>query len=476
MRLVVLVTSILIACGPGAREQSCNGADCTGDCQSGDTRSCYTGAQGTQDVGECRGGQQTCTGGQWGACEGQVTPRGEVCGNGKDEDCDGKVDEDTDLDGDGYTTCGGDCCDSTTECSNPAEVNPGAFDVPGDGIDNDCDGIVDEGVSLCDTGLNSWSSDPMDYAQALDTCGWAVDGTLTLADGTGVPDSRQYSIRHHFGSKVMPQGGVSMVLLSSGAAAGKGDTAPDYHDFVSYSSPNSSGFPADFFAANGGKLPNAPGCPEPDDSKAYDPVMLTLHLKVPTNAHSFSLMTDFFSSEFPEFTCSPYNDFFVILLDSSYSGTPANPADKNLAFYQPPNTDMKVPVGVNLAHGDTGLFTQCVNGRTGCLGTAGSISTCTGTEQLMDTGMDDPDSGECDSNSLKGGATGWLKTSGNVVPREIITLRIAIWDTSDHLYDSLAVIDGFQWSADPATPGTVIYRERPRVAPSSSISAPRTSR
>ncbi len=472
-RIVVLVCSIcLFACGPSPRERDCDGGlGCQADCNPGDHRACYTGAQGTEGVGLCTGGMQTCTaGGQWGDCNGEVTPRGEICGNNLDDDCDGKVDENTDNDGDGWTTCQGDCCDSTNECGNPSEVNPGAFDVPGDGVDNDCNGVVDDTVALCDQTLMSNSSNPLDYAKAIDLCQsttmadrtWGVlDAKLTLADGTGVPDPNEYSIRHHFGSRLQPQGGVSFMLISSGAAAGRGDSAPDYHDFVSYESNNTSGFPADFLSANGGKLPNAPGCPDPIDTAAYDPVMLTLHVRVPTNAHSFSLKSNFYSAEFPEFTCSPYNDFFVILLDSAYTGQPANPTDKNLAFYEAPNSTAKVPVGVNLASGNTGLFTQCVNGSTGCDGTPGSISTCTSTDELMQTGMDDPDSGACDTNSLKGGATGWLTTSGNVNPGEIITLRIAIWDTSDHLYDSLAVIDGFQWSVDSSTPGTVIFRGTP---------------
>jgi len=184
--------------------------------------------------------------------------------------------------------------------------------------------------------------------------------------------------------------------------------------------------------------------------------MLTLTIRVPTNANSFKLNMNFFSSEFPEYTCSPYNDFFVILLDSMYNGMPANPSDKNLAFYQ--NGNNIYPVGVNLASGNTGLFTQCVNGTTGCLGTGGTISTCMGTTELAGTGLDTPLPGECDSNSLEGGGTGWLTTTGNVVPGEIIKLRIAIWDTSDHVLDSLAVIDGFTWSVDTSNPGTVILR------------------
>jgi hypothetical protein len=148
-----------------------------------------------------------------------------------------------------------------------------------------------------------------------------------------------------------------------------------------------------------------------------------------------------------------------VLLDSAYAGASPNPVDKNLAFYQPMGSMQKYPVGVNLAAGNTGLFTQCVNGRTGCAGGAvtGTINTCTSTAQLASTGLDTASSGECNTNSLQGGGTGWLVTSGNVKPGEIIKLRIAIWDTSDHRLDSIAAIDAFEWSVDLAQPGTVIF-------------------
>jgi hypothetical protein len=41
-----------------------------------------------------------------------------------------------------------------------------------------------------------------------------------------------------------------------------------------------------------------------------------------------------------------------------------------------------------------------------------------------------------------------------VVPGEVITLRIAIWDTSDAAFDSVALIDNFQWNIEPTVPGT----------------------
>ncbi|MBI5482047.1 MAG: hypothetical protein HY906_24540 [Deltaproteobacteria bacterium] len=95
------------------------------------------------------------------------------CTNGKDDDCDGLIDcADTadcaddpyctascpDEDGDGYTAawCGGtDCCDNGTEQSLGCDpttapgINPGATEICGDGIDQNCDGIDDP--CACDT-------------------------------------------------------------------------------------------------------------------------------------------------------------------------------------------------------------------------------------------------------------------------------------------------------------------------------------
>ena len=48
-----------------------------------------TGTGGTMNVGVCRAGTQTCAGGVWSACNGQVLPSGEAC-NGEDDDCNGK--------------------------------------------------------------------------------------------------------------------------------------------------------------------------------------------------------------------------------------------------------------------------------------------------------------------------------------------------------------------------------------------------
>lgn len=67
------------------------------------------------------------------------SPAASELANGVDDNCDGQVDEGTanaDSDGDGYTPSGGDCDDSS------AAVHPGRTEVVGTGVDEDCDGTA----------------------------------------------------------------------------------------------------------------------------------------------------------------------------------------------------------------------------------------------------------------------------------------------------------------------------------------------
>jgi hypothetical protein len=204
--------------------------------------------------------------------------------------------------------------------------------------------------------------------------------------------------------------------------------------------------PADWLAGNGGQLPTYPNCPAPITQTVYDSVMLTLTMRVPTNASALSIDVSFLSAEFPEWVCSSYNDYFVALLDTTYDGTPPHHADNNIAVYVASNGG-RHPLGVNLAYGNTGLFTQCVNGTLNCaaMTMAASANTCGGISQLVGTGFDVADPGNCDANSLTGGSTGWLRIAGNVVPGEIITLRFALWDTGDSSLTSTVLLDNLIW-------------------------------
>ncbi len=121
---------------PGATER-CNGTDdnCNGSTDEGfgvgGTCACPSGGGGT-GVLSCRadGTGTTCTFGP------------ETCGNGVDDDCDGTVDDGCGVDADGDTHSPPLDCDDT----NPA-VYPGAREVC-DGVDNDCDGLSDEDLVL----------------------------------------------------------------------------------------------------------------------------------------------------------------------------------------------------------------------------------------------------------------------------------------------------------------------------------------
>ena len=83
----------------------------------------------------------------------------EVDGNGIDDDCDGLADNvngmpsasSSDNDSDGVSIAAGDCNDT-----NPS-VYVGHAEIVGDLIDNDCDGLADEGVD------NTPSSDTSDH-------------------------------------------------------------------------------------------------------------------------------------------------------------------------------------------------------------------------------------------------------------------------------------------------------------------------
>lgn len=84
------------------------------ECTSGQTMSCDTGLQGV-----CEAGTLTCAGGSWSACAQNVQASAEICDDGLDNDCDGSVDEGcvtNPVCGDGYcngeetcVSCPGDC-------------------------------------------------------------------------------------------------------------------------------------------------------------------------------------------------------------------------------------------------------------------------------------------------------------------------------------------------------------------------------
>lgn len=150
--------------------------DC--DCNPGATQSCYSGPEGTQGVGLCHPGKQQCSdAGSWGSCADELTPIDEAC-NGVDDDCDGDIDEDF-----GSETCGEGICQVTVDtCADgePARCVPGkpATEIC-NGLDDDCDAEIDEGCSCLDGEQQPCYGGPMG-TQDVGVC---VGGTQTCVGG-----------------------------------------------------------------------------------------------------------------------------------------------------------------------------------------------------------------------------------------------------------------------------------------------------
>ncbi len=121
-----------------------------------------------------------------------VHPTAEEYYNGVDDDCDGIIDEDTegyDDDEDGYSELEGDCDDDDDD------VYPGAPETC-DGLDNDCDTLVDEGTSCVDDDGDGWTEadgdcdddDDDTYPGAPET----PDGADNDCDGTADEGTSAY--------------------------------------------------------------------------------------------------------------------------------------------------------------------------------------------------------------------------------------------------------------------------------------------
>ncbi len=463
-------------------------------CKPGDEKECYPSITTGYEIvfgGDslCKKGKKVCLEtGKWSnECGGSVMPAVEDCEkNGIDENCDGKVDNVDDLDGDGYTVCDGDCCESTDCASDPKLVNPGAVEIIGNGVNDDCsDATPDDKAASCDTGLTEAATDPIHYAKAMDICQATTDGGKSwglISAKFVFPDGDEKS--DDLPSHTVPEGAHKIKGLYGSL------TTPKLGEKMTYlktATTTNSGLPDDWFMAHGEKIPNAEGCPdvrmeeEEDYFDANDAVMFELKIRVPSNAFGFSVNTYFYSTEYPKWVCSPFNDIFVMLLDSTYQAPEdkpelANPYDKNLAVYIPVVGGTQYPVGVNLASqiipydaNGLGLFRHCKDQQvaiandhpedfdmkpfdyTGCLEDDGNGNT--GIDYLKDTDFANL-KGSLYAEDGYGGGTGWLVSRGNVVPGETITLRFAIWNTSDHALPSAVLIDNFQWLSAASKPGT----------------------
>jgi hypothetical protein len=378
---------------------------------------------------------------------------------------------DDDKDHDGYTVGQGDCND----CDKA--VNPGALDVPGNKVDEDCNATADDEPADCEAGL-PLDGDATAAARALGICrtarldaqgrdrSWGlIKAAYVFPDGSSAgtmltdpsckkigtaPNPLSHGILPTFGKLVKARRGPAMVALSSGIArSGVNDvepfgSSPDGADMCTRSRAP-MGFPISSEATCGDprRFPGLPPGilpPAEDPTIANDAIALELVIRAPTNASALSFDFDFHTYEYSDFVCSEYNDHFVALLQSKAADLPAN---HNIAFDSQGN-----PVSVN-----NGFVEVCdrftYRGRKNGMPFTREFPCKLGNGELAGTGFEEH------------AATGWLQTRANVIPGEDITLRFAVWDAGDSILDSTVLLDNFTWDAKPGT--TVTTRAPPVV-------------
>ena len=447
----------------GDTANGCESTTAECECTDNETKSCYYGPAGTENVGACKAGTMTCTAHRWGPCEGMVVPRNHYQCKDQIEDptqndlnCDGKVDGTEDYDKDGVSICEGDCCDisgqnsACTNIKNPEVILPGNFEIPNDKIDNNCNGQVDEVPQNCTANYTHGTDLTSDaarndagiqLARAMDICDDASTAGYGLVSATvnsltqGVPGSpalgNAINVFPELGNPpiIKPKLGNSFAGISSGNF--QNASLSERYSFA-----DTGTIPPKYHSAHGNLLQSIAGCPTANNIN--DALALTIELKAPQNATGFQFDFRFFSHEYPVYICSRYNDFFIVLLTSTASGIPA---DTNIVFDKNGN-----PVSVNNAFFTTCNPMSCFSSFD-CMTaiyTQGCINnSCQTVYGACPDGNNDLAAFIGVTNT--GGATAWLTTKAPIVGGETFTLDFIIWDTGDHSLDSAAIIDNFRW-------------------------------
>lgn len=179
-------------CGNGVDDDD-NGLIDDG-CSCGDTttQSCYPGDSADLGRGACVAGTQTCTGAGdlsgWGECLGAVLPSEDVCGDGIDQDCNGVVDDGADCCSEGMIEG---CYDGPPATEGVGVCSPGTRTCTG-GVFGDCIGQkLPAANEFCDNGLDDNCNGALDefcggscpFGDVATCCGNVAGGEPDVCNG-----------------------------------------------------------------------------------------------------------------------------------------------------------------------------------------------------------------------------------------------------------------------------------------------------
>ena len=300
--------------------------------------------------------------------------------------------------------------------------------------------------TICDDGIALTDADPLSAARAIELCQPSqdspglIEAKYVRADGSPAPPTSalQFGIMDNFGANVLPRAGNRMLVLSTGYARIPGQ--PDICGSIMCSAGGQGVAPPGF-------PDNPPECtwsgsPPEYLTSIYDDIGLEVRLKAPDDATGYQFAFKLYSFEYPEFVCSPYNDQFVALVDPPPMGAvkgnicfdgKKHPASVNLAFF-----DACDPAGIDR------FAMSCVNAGGDCPPTPNPYCP-KGMGELIGTGFESIWLASPWIGNEDGGATAWLQTSAPVGGGEEVSIRFAIWDKADAIYDATALIDRFEW-------------------------------
>jgi hypothetical protein len=375
-----LLVAVALACGCGIK------ADAGGDTDPGTT------GVATGDPGTTMAGDGTSTGSPGGGSEGAAST-----GTGQDPTA-GSSEDGPPV----YFDVGGVPDGGVGGCVAPPQVT--------------CDGMDD---------------DPWHALSLNCPGGWSVNGSINLT-GPAQLHVHTGNLGTFMPPPFPPREGNKFVILSSGNAQHL--TIPNFYASTSIgfgATPLPPPLQTNMVSATEDCFDN-PGLVGTGDcsntiqgqwsqgSGSYDYAEMRFTTTVPAGTYGFTYDLAMFSTEYPVFYQTSYNDMYIAWLESEqWTG--------NVSF-----DDMGNPISLNagfLDYKDASNPYDCP-------------APCQAPE-LQGTAM------------VGHAGTRWLTTTAGVTPGEQIQVVFAVFDLSDSILDTVVILDNFQWACEGGAPVTI---------------------